>query len=204
MYFFTLLFSVVAVHSKSNTLHPVTTKGACGRHTAFIKTFFIKRIKWLLELRELHNTFAFAHFLLHVGRHSELRSLFCPSLPALQTHGDAVFYYAHGEAGMSLHFPDDPTEMIVGAPGVYKWRGERTMHRTRETDICVLLLMLFPTVFFKSHLYSGLCVASYFVVVVFLFVFILFFYFVWIYYLFWLFCVWGVGCILQMEYHVSF
>lgn len=49
---------------------------------------------------------------------------------------------------MSLHFPDDPTEMIVGAPGVYKWRGERTMHRTRETDICVLLLMLFPTVFF--------------------------------------------------------
>lgn len=78
---------------------------------------------------------------------------------------------------MSLHFPDDPTEMIVGAPGVYKWRGERTMHRTRETDICVLLLMLFPTVFFKSHLYSGLCVASYFVVVVFLFVFILFFLF---------------------------
>lgn len=50
---------------------------------------------------------------------------------SLQTHGDAVFYYAHGEAGMSLHFPDDPTEMIVGAPGVYKWRG--TIIRYKDT-----------------------------------------------------------------------
>ncbi|XP_047495129.1 integrin alpha-PS3-like [Penaeus chinensis] len=52
---------------------------------------------------------------------------------SLQTHGDAVFYYAHGEAGMSLHLPDDPTEMIVGAPGVYKWRG--TIIRFKDTYI---------------------------------------------------------------------
>ncbi|XP_045625247.2 integrin alpha-PS3 isoform X1 [Procambarus clarkii] len=34
-----------------------------------------------------------------------------------------LFFYSHGEAGMSLHFPDDPTEMIVGAPGVFNWQG---------------------------------------------------------------------------------
>lgn len=86
----------------------------------------------------------------------------CLFLPALQTHGDAVFYYAHGEAGMSLHLPDDPTEMIVGAPGVYKWRGERTIHRIRETNICVLLLVSFATVFLVIYK-KGLCVSSYFI-----------------------------------------
>ncbi|KAK7080194.1 hypothetical protein SK128_005032 [Halocaridina rubra] len=37
--------------------------------------------------------------------------------------GINLYYHAHGQAGMSLHFPDDPTEMIVGAPGVFNWQG---------------------------------------------------------------------------------
>lgn len=34
-----------------------------------------------------------------------------------------LYFYAHGEAGFSIHFPDDPTEMIIGAPGVFNWKG---------------------------------------------------------------------------------
>ncbi|XP_064088810.1 integrin alpha-PS3-like [Macrobrachium nipponense] len=37
--------------------------------------------------------------------------------------GRPLFYYAHGQAGLSLHFPDDQTEMIIGAPGVFNWQG---------------------------------------------------------------------------------
>ncbi|XP_068247321.1 integrin alpha-PS3-like [Palaemon carinicauda] len=37
--------------------------------------------------------------------------------------GRAIFYHAHGQAGLSLHFPDDQTEMIVGAPGIFNWQG---------------------------------------------------------------------------------
>ncbi|KAG7165078.1 Integrin alpha-PS3-like [Homarus americanus] len=35
----------------------------------------------------------------------------------------SLYFYAHGEAGLSLHFPDNPAEMIIGAPGVFNWQG---------------------------------------------------------------------------------
>lgn len=38
-------------------------------------------------------------------------------------YGRSLFYFAHGQAGLSIHFPDDNTEMIVGAPGVFNWQG---------------------------------------------------------------------------------
>ncbi|XP_076048766.1 integrin alpha-PS5-like [Oratosquilla oratoria] len=34
-----------------------------------------------------------------------------------------VFYHAHGQAGFSVHYPDKDGEMILGAPGVFNWRG---------------------------------------------------------------------------------
>nr|XP_027228582.1 integrin alpha-PS3-like [Penaeus vannamei] len=37
--------------------------------------------------------------------------------------GRRLFFYSHGGAGLSVHFSDNPTEMIVGAPGVFNWQG---------------------------------------------------------------------------------
>ncbi|XP_066954265.1 integrin alpha-PS3-like isoform X2 [Macrobrachium rosenbergii] len=37
--------------------------------------------------------------------------------------GNKYFYFAYAQAGMSLHLADDPSEMIIGAPGVFNWRG---------------------------------------------------------------------------------
>lgn len=34
-----------------------------------------------------------------------------------------LYFYAHGQAGLSVHFPEDQTEVIMGAPGVFNWRG---------------------------------------------------------------------------------
>ncbi|KAG0717791.1 Integrin alpha-PS5 [Chionoecetes opilio] len=31
------------------------------------------------------------------------------------------YIYGYGQAGFSTHFPDDPTKLVVGAPGVYHW-----------------------------------------------------------------------------------
>lgn len=47
--------------------------------------------------------------------------------PAKQTtdvRGRELFFYGHGQVGFSVHFPDDPTEIILGAPGVFNWQGE--------------------------------------------------------------------------------
>ncbi|XP_063612656.1 integrin alpha-7-like, partial [Penaeus indicus] len=40
--------------------------------------------------------------------------------------------YGSGGAGLSIHFPEDPTEMIVGAPGVLSWRG--TVIRFKDSN----------------------------------------------------------------------
>lgn len=47
----------------------------------------------------------------------------------------ALFYYSHGEAGMSLHFTDDPTEMIIGAPGVFNWKGTVIRYKDVEPPV---------------------------------------------------------------------
>ncbi|XP_069681839.1 integrin alpha-PS4-like [Periplaneta americana] len=36
---------------------------------------------------------------------------------------EAYFYYAYGEAGFSAHMPQGAAELLLGAPGVYDWRG---------------------------------------------------------------------------------
>lgn len=42
--------------------------------------------------------------------------------------------YAYGQAGFSVHFPDDSREMIIGLPGVYEWKG----------NDCYVVIYLFP------------------------------------------------------------
>ncbi|KAG0717792.1 Integrin alpha-PS4 [Chionoecetes opilio] len=37
--------------------------------------------------------------------------------------GETIYIYGYGQAGFSTHFPDDPTKLVVGAPGVYHWNG---------------------------------------------------------------------------------
>ncbi|PSN55210.1 hypothetical protein C0J52_00626 [Blattella germanica] len=36
---------------------------------------------------------------------------------------DKVFNYAYGEAGFTAHFPKDSKDLILGAPGVFDWKG---------------------------------------------------------------------------------
>ncbi|XP_064088838.1 integrin alpha-PS3-like [Macrobrachium nipponense] len=38
-------------------------------------------------------------------------------------HEDDRYYYSMGQAGMSVHFPDNQKEMIIGAPGLHYWEG---------------------------------------------------------------------------------
>ncbi|CAG0915436.1 unnamed protein product [Notodromas monacha] len=33
------------------------------------------------------------------------------------------YVYALGQAGTSVHFPDDPSQVVLGAPGMFSWRG---------------------------------------------------------------------------------
>ncbi|KAG0719812.1 Integrin alpha-PS3 [Chionoecetes opilio] len=34
------------------------------------------------------------------------------------------YHYGLGQAGMSIHFPENQTSFIVGSPGVFNWHGE--------------------------------------------------------------------------------
>jgi hypothetical protein len=33
------------------------------------------------------------------------------------------YVYALGQAGTAAHFPKDPTQVVLGAPGIFSWRG---------------------------------------------------------------------------------
>lgn len=44
--------------------------------------------------------------------------------------------YAYGEAGFSVHFPDDPTKLVIGLPGVYNWKGSVLLFED-EKDVVV-------------------------------------------------------------------
>ena len=39
-------------------------------------------------------------------------------------HRQNVFHYAHGELGMSIHFPETEDRVLLGAPGVFNWQGK--------------------------------------------------------------------------------
>ncbi|XP_042855750.1 integrin alpha-7-like isoform X1 [Penaeus japonicus] len=46
--------------------------------------------------------------------------------------GRRLFFYSHGGAGLSVHFSEDPTEMLIGAPSV-NWQG--TVIRLRDAGL---------------------------------------------------------------------
>ncbi|RXG55704.1 Integrin alpha-PS4, partial [Armadillidium vulgare] len=37
-------------------------------------------------------------------------------------HGYTVYYYAHGQLGMAVHFTND-SELLLGTPGLLNWQG---------------------------------------------------------------------------------
>ena len=43
-------------------------------------------------------------------------------LPESYTHRH-VYYFSYGQAGASIHFPENGRELILGAPGVFDWTG---------------------------------------------------------------------------------
>ena len=44
-------------------------------------------------------------------------------LPGKQVLGTHIHLYSVGQAGFSVHFPPSQSEVLVGAPGVYNWKG---------------------------------------------------------------------------------
>ncbi|XP_064089032.1 integrin alpha-PS3-like [Macrobrachium nipponense] len=48
--------------------------------------------------------------------------------------GNKYFYFGYAQAGMSLHLADDPSEMIIGAPGVFNWRGSVVRLRDANSE----------------------------------------------------------------------
>ncbi|KAK7074650.1 hypothetical protein SK128_017829 [Halocaridina rubra] len=57
------------------------------------------------------------------------------SKQTITENGRSVFYFSHGQAGLSIHFPDDPTQMIVGAPGVFNWQGSVIRFKDADSQI---------------------------------------------------------------------
>uniref|UniRef100_A0A2M4BAM3 Putative vitronectin receptor alpha subunit n=2 Tax=Anopheles marajoara TaxID=58244 RepID=A0A2M4BAM3_9DIPT len=54
-----------------------------------------------------------------------------------QLHKDAVgqyYYYMYGQLGINVHITDDEEEILMGAPGVFNWRGTVVRFRRRITD----------------------------------------------------------------------
>lgn len=48
-------------------------------------------------------------------------------------HGERYFYYMFGEQGMSVHITEDNEEILIGAPGIYTWKGSVIRHRAKQS-----------------------------------------------------------------------
>ncbi|XP_049831422.1 integrin alpha-PS4-like isoform X2 [Schistocerca gregaria] len=44
------------------------------------------------------------------------------------------YYYSYGQAGLAVQFAKNDTEIIIGAPGIYVWKGSAIIFRTEESD----------------------------------------------------------------------
>lgn len=47
---------------------------------------------------------------------------------------DTYFYYMFGEQGMSVHITANNEEILIGAPGIFTWKGSVIRHRSRPID----------------------------------------------------------------------
>ncbi|KAF0292733.1 Integrin alpha-4 [Amphibalanus amphitrite] len=87
-----------------------------------------------------------------------------------------VYYYSYGQAGTSVHFPDNGRELILGAPGVFDWTGTlirysafeeteegggRQRRRRQANDLSELIIPNpFVTEQFNRYDYLGYSVGS--------------------------------------------
>lgn len=53
----------------------------------------------------------------------------------LEVEGTNVYNWAQGEAGLSVHIPEDKKEMFIGAPGVYNWKGTTMVYKDAKNNI---------------------------------------------------------------------
>ncbi|KAK3924920.1 Integrin alpha-PS3, partial [Frankliniella fusca] len=70
-----------------------------------------------------------------------------------------AFYYAFGEAGFSAHISQEAGEVLLGAPGVYSWRGSVVRYRINEAGQLVEKLVLRPDSF-EDYGYFGYSVTA--------------------------------------------
>lgn len=47
---------------------------------------------------------------------------------------ETYFYYMYGEQGISVHITANNEEILVGAPGIFTWKGSVIRHRPRPMD----------------------------------------------------------------------
>lgn len=47
---------------------------------------------------------------------------------------DTYFYYMFGEQGISVHITANNEEIIIGAPGIFTWKGSVIRYRSRPVD----------------------------------------------------------------------
>ncbi|KAJ1530274.1 hypothetical protein ONE63_005196 [Megalurothrips usitatus] len=64
--------------------------------------------------------------------------------PAAPHKKKNVFYYAFGEAGFSAHVSEEAGEVLLGAPGVYSWRGSAVRYRINEAGRLVEMFVARP------------------------------------------------------------
>lgn len=64
-----------------------------------------------------------------------------PLLPkkknAIQAEGSSFYLYGYGEAGLSVHITqkiDDQREILLGAPGVFAWKGTVIRYKENNTN----------------------------------------------------------------------
>lgn len=48
-------------------------------------------------------------------------------------NGERYFYHMFGEQGISAHVTENNEEIIIGAPGIYTWKGSIVRHRAKPT-----------------------------------------------------------------------
>lgn len=45
--------------------------------------------------------------------------------------GERYFYYMYGEQGMSVHITEDNEEILIGAPGIFTWKGSVIRYKAK-------------------------------------------------------------------------
>lgn len=49
-------------------------------------------------------------------------------------NNERYFYYMYGEQGMSVHITENNEEILIGAPGIFTWKGSVIRHKAKPLD----------------------------------------------------------------------